>query len=152
MTAEVYDNVYSSIDYIIPSDSEIESALLTGTAVVLRGSDSDNQLIGNDLVNVIDGRGGTDYMLGLGGPDIFQITPEDGAVDVVGDFSKVEGARIAFAGFDAAFTTVTQVSSVSFIVSDSSSGISQQFQLFDGYGASGYTQGALVEGVDYYFG
>lgn len=160
-SGEGYDNVYSSIDYIIPETSEIESALLTGNAVVLRGSNFDNQLIGNDQVNVIDGRGGTDYMLGGGGDDIFQITPENGAVDVIGDFTNGppgSGDRIAFAGFNAGTATVTQVSAVSFLVRDtlgtasSSDDIEQQFQLFDFYGAPGYTGGPLVEGDDYYFG
>lgn len=147
-----FDNVYSGVDYIIDGAQEIESAILTGSATVLRGSDSDNQLFGNAQTNVIDGRDGTDYMLGLGGADIFQIGPESGAVDIIGDFSKAEGDRIAFEGFNAATTTVTQVSSVSFIVADSLTGNSQQFQLFDAYGAAGFTQGPLVEGVDYYFG
>ncbi|MEN0040984.1 MAG: calcium-binding protein [Pseudomonadota bacterium] len=150
-----FDNVYASIDYIIPEDSEIESALITATATVLRGSDSDNQLIGNDEVNVIDGRGGTDYMLGGLGNDIFQIGPEDGAVDIIGDFTNGGpgmGDRIAFTGFNEATSTVTQVSAVSFIIEDTSTGTSQQFQLFDAYGAAGYTGGELVAGEDYYFG
>ncbi|MEN0040986.1 MAG: calcium-binding protein [Pseudomonadota bacterium] len=154
-TGEGFDNVYSSIDYIISETSEIESALITGTATVLRGSNSDNQLIGNDQVNVIDGRGGTDYMLGGLGNDIFQIGPEDGAVDIIGDFTNGGpgmGDRIAFTGFNEATSTVTQVSSVSFIIEDTSTGTSQQFQLFDAYGAAGYTGGELVAGEDYYFG
>lgn len=149
---EGYDNVYSSVDYILDAAQEIESAILTGNAVILRGDDSANQLFGNDVTNVIDGRGGTDYMLGLGGADIFQIGPESGAVDVIGDFSKAEGDRIAFAGFNAATTTVHQVSAVSFEVRDASNGLTQQFQLFDAYGAATFSGGPLVEGVDYYFG
>lgn len=157
---EGYDNVYSSIDYAIDENQEIESALLTGNAVVLRGSNSNNQLIGNDQVNVIDGRGGSDYMLGGLGDDIFQISPENGAVDVIGDFSNGTagvGDRIAFSGFGAATTTVIQVSATSFEVRDSlgtgttADDVVQQFQLLDAYGASSYTGGNLMEGDDYYF-
>ncbi|EFL89547.1 CAP domain-containing protein [Ahrensia sp. R2A130] len=149
---EGYDNVYSSVDYILDPDQEVESVILTENAVTLRGDNSDNQLFGNGLTNVIDGRGGTDYMLGLGGADIFQIGPENGAVDIIGDFSKAEGDRIAFAGFNAATTTVHQVSVVSFEVRDASNGLVQQFQLFDAYAAPTYSGGALIEGTDYYFG
>ncbi|EFL89211.1 calcium-binding protein [Ahrensia sp. R2A130] len=160
-SGEGYDNVYAKIDYIIPEDSEIESALLQGNAVVLRGSNSDNQLIGNDGVNIIDGRGGTDYMLGLGGNDIFQITPENGAVDIIGDFQNGapgEGDRIAFAGFDPDNTIITQLSAISFEVRDTMGtietfdDIAQQFQLFDGYNTGTYTGGELVFNEDYYFG
>jgi len=150
-----FDNVYSSVNYEINEAQEIESALLSGgsaAAVILRGSSSDNQLIGNEFVNVIDGRGGTDYMLGLGGADIFQIGPEAGAVDVIGDFSKSEGDRIALAGFNAATTTVTQVSATSFQVVDTSpGGVTQQFILNDAIGNPNYSQGPLVLGDDFYF-
>jgi len=150
-----FDNVYSSVNYEINEAQEVESALLSGgsaAAVILRGSSSDNRLTGNEFVNVIDGRGGTDYMLGLGGADIFQIGPEAGAVDVIGDFSKAEGDRIALAGFNAATTTVTQVSATSFQVVDTSpGGVTQQFILNDAIGNPNYTQGALVIGDDFYF-
>ena len=157
---EGFDNVYSSVDYIISETSEIESALLTGNAVILRGSSSDNQLIGNDQVNVIDGRGGTDYMIGGGGNDIFQITPDAGAVDVIGDFNNGapgEGDRIAFAGFNAATTVIVQVSDTSFEVrdnngtADTADDTVQQFILNDAFGNQNYTGGDLVLNEDYYF-
>lgn len=156
-----FDNVYSSVDYIIDSAQEIESAILTGTtAVILRGDDSGNQLFGNDITNVIDGRGGTDFMLGLGGADIFQISREAGAVDVIGDFSKAEGDRMAFTGFDATTTIVSQASATSFEVRDTKGTATldddtvQTFQLWDGYDPANpqYTQGELELNVDYYFG
>ena len=95
-----FDNVYSSVDYILDSAQEIESAILTGSAVVLRGDNSDNQLFGNDNVNVLEGKGGTDYLLGLGGDDIFQVSLEANATDlaVFGDFEgagQMGGDRIA---------------------------------------------------------
>ena len=158
---EGFDNVFSSVDYEINEAQEIESAILTGNATILRGSSSDNQLFGNDAVNVIDGRGGTDFMLGLGGADIFQINLEPGATDVVGDFSKAEGDRMAFTGFNPETTFVNQASAISFEVRDTrgtmgdlSDDIVQTFQLWDSYDPANpqYTQGALVFGVDYYFG
>lgn len=153
-----FDNVYSSVDYVIDGSQEIESAILTGNATVLRGDNSNNQLFGNAQVNVIDGRGGTDYMLGQGGADIFQINLEPGAVDIVGDFSKAQGDRMAFTGFNPSTTFVNQASATSFEVRDTrgtqtlADDTVQTFQLNDSYGSGVYTQGALVFGVDYYFG
>ncbi|MEL7400503.1 MAG: calcium-binding protein, partial [Pseudomonadota bacterium] len=156
-----FDNVFSSVDYIIDSAQEIESAILVeGSATVLRGDDSGNQLFGNSNINVIDGRGGTDFMLGGGGADIFQINLEPGAVDVVGDFSKAEGDRMAFTGFNQATTFVNQASATSFEVRDTKGTATldddtvQTFQLWDSYDPANpqWTQGSLVFNVDYYFG
>ena len=154
------DAVYSSVDYAIDGAQEIETAILTGTATILRGSASANQLFGNDSVNVIDGREGTDFMLGLGGADIFQINLEVGAEDIVGDFSKAEGDRLAFTGFNAATTVVNQASPISFEVRDTKGTTTtaddtvQTFQLWDSYDPANpqYSQGSLVSGVDYCFG
>ena len=160
MSGEGQDAVYSSVDYEISGAQEIETAILTGTATVLRGSSSDNQLFGNDQINVIDGREGTDFMLGGGGADSFQINLEAGAVDLVADFSKAEGDRMAFTGFNQATTFVNQASATSFEVRDTkgtqtlADDTVQTFQLWDSYDPANpqYTQGALVFGVDYYFG
>ena len=149
-----FDNVYSSVDYLLDSSQEIESAILTGNAVVLRGDDSANQLFGNDNVNVLEGKLGTDYLLGLGGDDIFQVSLEANAtdLDVFGDF---EGAGVAGGdriALDASIWgmdgIVSQVSQTSFIVSRVDGSNAQQFIIANlAAGNSG-----LLKGDDYYFG
>ena len=153
-SGEGFDNVYASIDYIIPEDSEIESAILTGSAVVLRGSATDNQLFGNDQVNVLEGRLGTDYLLGLGGDDIFQVSLEKNAddLDVFGDFEGAGvggGDRIAFdASIWGRDGIVQQVSQTSFIVSRADGSNPQQFIIAN---LTDPTTN-LLAGDDYYFG
>ncbi|EFL90869.1 calcium-binding protein [Ahrensia sp. R2A130] len=148
------DVIYSSVDYLMNPDQEIETAILTENAVTLRGDDSDNQLFGNDLVNVLEGKGGTDYLLGLGGDDIFQVSKEANAtdLDVFGDFEGagvIGGDRIALDaaqwGMDG---IVTQLSQTSFEVSRADGTNGQQFII------ANLEQGnnGLLMGDDYYFG
>ena len=75
------------------------------------------------LVNVLDGRGGIDYLLGFGGGDIFQITAGDDGEDVIGDFSRTDADRIAFAGFDGSNTTVTHEGDGLFTIADATAGM-----------------------------
>ncbi|EFL88465.1 calcium-binding protein [Ahrensia sp. R2A130] len=148
------DVIYTSVDYVLLGDQEIETAILTENAVILRGDNSDNQLIGNDFINVLEGKGGTDYLLGLGGDDIFQVSLEANAtdLDVFGDFEGagvVGGDRIAL---DAAIWgmdgIVYQVSQTSFIVATAQNTMQQQFQIAN---ITAPTTN-LIAGDDYYFG
>ncbi|EFL87450.1 M10 family metallopeptidase C-terminal domain-containing protein [Ahrensia sp. R2A130] len=148
------DVIYTSVDYVLLGDQEIETAILTENAVILRGDNSDNQLIGNDFINVLEGKGGTDYLLGLGGDDIFQVSLEANAtdLDVFGDFEGagvIGGDRIAL---DAAIWgmdgIVYQVSQTSFIVATAQNTMQQQFQIAN---ITAPTTN-LIAGDDYYFG
>lgn len=139
------DVVYSSVD--IALSGNIETLILTVNAVQGFGDIADNQIFGNGNVNVLFGQGGTDFLLGLGGNDIFVITPENGAVDVVGDYEDGGtgvGDRIGIAGFGAG-AQVVQVSTTSFEIRSADNSITQQF-ILQGHGGA-----ALVEGDDYYF-
>lgn len=140
------DAVYSSVD--IALFGEVETLILTGNAVSGFGDDTNNQIFGNAGVNVLFGRGGTDYMLGLGGDDIFVITPDNGAVDVIGDFSNGppgSGDRIGISGFGAG-AQVYQVSQESFEIRSADLSVTQQFIL------TGYTGiGDFTLNDDYYF-
>lgn len=142
---EGQDAVYSSVD--IALFGNVETLVLTENAVQGFGDDTDNQIFGNGNVNVLFGQGGTDYLLGLGGNDIFVITPENGAVDVIGDFEDGgpgAGDRIGIAGFGAG-AAVYQVSTTSFEIRSGDNSITQQFIL------QGHSGAALVEGDDFYF-
>jgi len=145
-----FDNVYSSVDYFISSIQEIESGILTGNAVQLRGSSSANRLTGNDKANVIDGRGGVDYLLGLGGDDIFQINL-DGSTDVIGDFTGAGvagGDRLVFAASEfGANGVVSQLSQTSFQVARADGSFAQQFILAN----LTDPQTDLIAHDDYYF-
>lgn len=139
------DVVYSSLDFRLSGN--VETLILTGSAVQGFGDDTDNQIFGNDDVNVLFGMGGTDYLLGFGGDDIFVITPENGAVDVVADFADggaASGDRIGISGFGAG-AQVVQVSTTSFEIRSADNSITQQF-ILQGHGGA-----ELVEGDDYYF-
>lgn len=66
---EGYDEVYASVDFAL-SDN-VETLILTGSAVYATGNAGNNALIGNDLDNVIDAGAGTfEFITGAGGNDI----------------------------------------------------------------------------------
>ncbi|WP_156798593.1 calcium-binding protein [Ahrensia sp. R2A130] len=148
------DVIYTSVDYVLLGDQEIETAILTENAVILRGDNSDNQLIGNDFINVLEGKGGTDYLLGLGGDDIFQVSLEANAtdLDVFGDFEGagvIGGDRIALDGAIWGMDGIVyQVSQTSFIVATAQNTMQQQFQIAN---ITAPTTN-LIAGDDYYFG
>ncbi|WP_370194082.1 M10 family metallopeptidase C-terminal domain-containing protein [Aurantimonas coralicida] len=138
------DSVYASIDFYLPE--EIETLLLTGSAVQGFGNSGNNQLFGNAGVNVLFGRGGSDYLVGGGGDDIFVVTAETGTVDIIGDFAGAGvagGDRMSFGGFGAG-ATVTQVSQTSFQVASADGSVVQQF-ILQGH------DGTALDSSDYYF-
>jgi Ca2+-binding RTX toxin-like protein len=63
------DQVWSSVDFWLPDDAE-ELALLSGSAVIGAGNDSNNLIWGNENGNVLSGFGGLDAIRGYGGDDI----------------------------------------------------------------------------------
>lgn len=82
----------------------------------------------------------------MGGNDNFIITPENGAVDVIGDFqANGDADRNGISGFGAG-AQVVQVSQTSFQIRSADMLTTQQFIL------QGYSGGALVEGPDFFFG
>lgn len=138
------DAIYSSVNLLLAGN--VETLILTGTAVQGFGDATNNQIFGNSFVNVLFGQGGNDYLLGLGGDDIFVVTPESGAVDVIGDFEgagAIGGDRIGIAGFGPG-ALVFQVSQTSFEIRSADNSIIQQFVL------QGHDGTALDSG-DYYF-
>ena len=141
------DVIYASISAALSGN--VETLILTtnaGQNAQAFGDDTNNQIFGNEFDNVIFGRGGTDYMEGLGGNDIFVITPENGLLDVIGDF--IDGQdRLGFSGFGTfdEGARVFQVSATSYRVDSADGNISQVFVL------QNYTGTALDHVEDYYF-
>jgi len=149
-----FDNVYSSIDYIINAAQEIESLILTAGATLGFGDNTANQIIGHSAVNVLLGNGGIDSLRGLGGDDIFVITEEGvGSYDVIQDFEGAGvagGDRIAFSAADFGTNgTVTQVNATTYQVLGTNAGGVTNEQLFI---LSNSTLGTnLIAGDDFYF-
>lgn len=65
------DQVRSSVDHTLGAN--VETLVLTGTAVRGYGNDLANTIYGTDGANVIDGRGGADSMRGGAGNDIYVV-------------------------------------------------------------------------------
>ncbi|EFL88102.1 calcium-binding protein [Ahrensia sp. R2A130] len=142
------DTVMSSAD--IHLSANVEALVLTGNAVTGWGNDQSNHLYGNDGVNVLFGRGGSDYMVGGEGDDIFIIVAEDGAVDVIGDFTGAGvagGDRLGFSAADFGRDgVVKQLSQTSFEVASADGSVTQQFILTNMEEGNGG-----LEPDDYYF-
>lgn len=138
------DAVYSSVDLLLAGN--VETLVLTESAIQGFGDATNNQIFGNGNVNVLFGQGGDDYLLGLGGDDIFVITPEAGAFDVIGDFQGAGvagGDRIGISGFGPG-AAVYQVSQTSFEIRSADNSVIQQFVL------QGH-DGTALDAGDYYF-
>ena len=68
---EGIDTVKSSIDYTLTAN--VENLILTGTATQGTGNEIDNQIIGNDQNNILDGKAGADVLTGGKGNDTYII-------------------------------------------------------------------------------
>ena len=92
-----FDTVISTVQYILGANIErLEVADAASTFDInLYGNDLGNELVGNGGANLLNGRKGTDTMIGLGGDDIYFV---DSSADVI-----IEGSG---GGLDTVFTTV----------------------------------------------
>ncbi len=89
------DIVYTSVDFTLANDQEIESLStitweLTDT-IHLTGNGLNNQLFGNAGANRLDGKGGNDALHGKGGQDVFAFTTALGANNVDDVFGFASG-------------------------------------------------------------
>jgi Ca2+-binding RTX toxin-like protein len=82
------DTVYANADGHVLNTTEIEILSLNlGTAIAGSGNAEDNELYGNALDNVLDGRDGADELSGLGGNDTFMFSADWAEGDTVWDFT-----------------------------------------------------------------
>ena len=76
-----YDNVAAKVSYALAAGQEVEVLSTTsnaGTAAIdLTGNAFGQVLVGNDGINRLDGGGGADQLVGLGGNDIFVVDSDD---------------------------------------------------------------------------
>ncbi len=79
-----FDDVYSSIDYVLPEN--VEHLTLTGSAVHGKGNSQRNTVVGNVFDNVLEGGAGDDTIAGNEGRDIMSGgAGSDGYVYGLGD-------------------------------------------------------------------
>jgi Ca2+-binding RTX toxin-like protein len=116
------DYVESSADYTLPNHVEILQLAHTSSAIAGTGNDQKNWIYGNGNNNIIDGKGGddvldgdygndtlkggagTDTMTGGFGADTFvfvSVAEQIGTLDMVMDFSAVDGDKIDVNAIDA---------------------------------------------------
>jgi Ca2+-binding RTX toxin-like protein len=88
LAGEGYDNLQSSIDWVLAEGVYVEvlsTTLNAGTTRVdLTGNSLANVIVGNDGKNVLDGLGGADILVGLGGDDFMLVDAEDRVYENVG--------------------------------------------------------------------
>jgi Ca2+-binding RTX toxin-like protein len=100
LAGEGFDVAYTSVSYTLAAGSEVEwlsAATNYGIeAIHLTGNEIANLLIANQGDNVLNGGGGADMMIGLGGNDVYY-------VDNAGDQVRED----AGGGFDAVYTSTS---------------------------------------------
>lgn len=120
VAGEGFDAVYTRTSYKLGAGVSVE-VLSTDThsgtnPINLTGNEFDQQIIGNMAANIIDGGGGKDVLIGLGGADTFAFTTAlgSGNIDTIQDFSASEGDRISLASsiFDKLTTGVLSASAL----------------------------------------
>jgi Ca2+-binding RTX toxin-like protein len=115
------DVVYASASFALGAGSAVEVLSTTSsagtTAINLTGNELSQELYGNAGANVLDGRGGIDYMFGFGGNDLYYV---DVAGDVVGEAAG-EGRDVVYAS---ASYTLAAGSEIEVLSSDNYDGTS----------------------------
>jgi Ca2+-binding RTX toxin-like protein len=100
LAGEGYDNLQSSIDWVLAENVYVEvlsTTLNAGTGRIdLTGNSMANVIVGNDGKNVLDGKGGADILVGLGGDDFFVVDAEDRVYENVGGGYDNVGARASY--------------------------------------------------------
>ena len=95
-------------------DKVLNPKQLTGKN--LSGTQFEDRLIGNSSSNVIEGKGGRDWLTGGGGSDIFVYnSPEEGK-DIISDFSNDDMFQISAAKFGGGLVKDMLLDSLSFIM------------------------------------
>ncbi len=86
------DIVFTSGNYRLAADSEVETlsahSQISTLAMNLTGNAMNNTVIGNYGVNILDGGGGSDTLIGLDAGDVFRFTtaPVQGNVTTIRDY------------------------------------------------------------------
>jgi len=100
-TGEGFDRVYTTVDFTLGADQEVEVLRAVTTAgVAMSGNELDNQIRSGAGADVLDGGTGNDQLIGGGGVDSFAFTTDWGT-DVVRDFEDgvelldLQGAGVA---------------------------------------------------------
>lgn len=101
------DVVYSYADYTLPNGVE-HLVMRYGRQTYGYGNAGDNNIVGNDEANVLEGKAGYDILIGGGGSDLFVINPGFG-VDVITDFIAGAGTDDAVIFSRALFTSFGQI-------------------------------------------
>ncbi|HEV7659245.1 MAG TPA: Calx-beta domain-containing protein [Allosphingosinicella sp.] len=98
-----FDAVYTTANFALAANSSVEwlsaYANYAATPLNLTGNDFDQYLLGTEGANILDGKGGIDFMVGFGGDDTY-------VLDNVGDRIFGEGVGN---GYDIVVTTVSFV-------------------------------------------
>jgi Ca2+-binding RTX toxin-like protein len=100
LAGQGFDAIYTSVSYALAAGSEVEwlsaSTNYGIETIHLTGNELANLLIANEGDSVLNGGGGADVMIGLGGHDVYY-------VDNVGDQVR----ESAGGGYDAVYTSVS---------------------------------------------
>jgi Tol biopolymer transport system component len=96
-----FENVASSVSYVLTAGAEIEVLSTTdnaGTAALyLVGNEFGQSIIGNDGNNYLNGAGGADVMIGQGGNDTYIVdNPGDVIVEAVGQGFENVAANVSY--------------------------------------------------------
>lgn len=101
------DTVRSTVDFVLGNN--VENLELMGSAIkgignnlanVIDGNSANNVLRGNGGNDVLDGKGGSDKMYGGADADMFIFGAPGSGVDIVGDYSVLDGDHVAVFGSD----------------------------------------------------
>jgi Ca2+-binding RTX toxin-like protein len=79
--SEGTDTVYSSTSFVL--NANLETLVLTGTALDGTGNDENNYLVGNDVDNTLIGWIGSDVLIGGLGKDTYNLAEPIAAIDIV---------------------------------------------------------------------